>query len=321
MIKKIFRPSSGDLSKIKHLLDEYNFGIYSIDRKLLEWRRNEILEAIANVSENDLCYVLNKDGPIKGLILARKLAWDTDFFNINCSIVDILFSKSESYQEEIEFNRKLLKRLSNWIVNENIKFLVAKVDSQNLSSIHSLEKFGFFYMETIVTYVHDFRSSPYLIKKCKTKVRDFASRDLHRLQQISKTSIYDRFRIDPYIPDSKKDGFRAEWIKNICLGLGQNNAVLIGEVGDDVVGFITCEVHDLQSRIGIIKLVAVEPKMRGRGIGTDLVSSALNWFSQRSDIVYVSTQAKNTHSNNMYIKQGFKVAPAQITLHKWVDKS
>ena len=78
---------------------------------------------------------------------------------------------------------------------------------------------------------------------------------------------------------------------------------------------MTCtEAHRDGTALGCIDLIAVDPDLPGRGIGTSLVTAALRHYGRHGRRVVVGTQAKNVASVNLYLRNGFRLASSQITL-------
>ena len=57
--------------------------------------------------------------------------------------------------------------------------------------------------------------------------------------------------------------------------------------------------------------------MRGQGIGEALMRKALDWFSDKVDIIEVGTQVRNYPALHLYQKLGFEIVSANFSLRKW----
>ncbi len=69
---------------------------------------------------------------------------------------------------------------------------------------------------------------------------------------------------------------------------------------------------------GRIGLVGVATHNRGRGIGTQLVLRALDWFAgQDVETVTVVTQGRNIGAQSLYQRCGFIIQSHQLWYHKW----
>ena len=108
------------------------------------------------------------------------------------------------------------------------------------------------------------------------------------------------------------------WVTRSCSGYA--DTVLVAEVADTVLGFITCHLAP-ETENGAIGLVGVSAQARKQGIGHALVQQALVWFASR-DVreVSVVTQGRNIAARHLYQRSGFGVSAEQIWFHKWYTR-
>ncbi|GAH69383.1 unnamed protein product, partial [marine sediment metagenome] len=70
---------------------------------------------------------------------------------------------------------------------------------------------------------------------------------------------------------------------------------------------------------GMIGLIAVDSRVRGRGFGTVLIKAAKSWFISRGyQIGMVVTQRKNKAACNHFEKCGFYVREVENFYHFWL---
>ena len=139
------------------------------------------------------------------------------------------------------------------------------------------------------------------------------------VKKAGKIFTIDRFHSDPSLPREKSDQLYSEWVANSFRGLA--DIVIVARNGDEPVGFITCKVGRVASdfKYGVFDLVGVEPSEAGRGVGSALVHSALEWFATRVPSVYVGTQAANNRAVKLYERAGFRHVCSEASLHLWQD--
>lgn len=119
-------------------------------------------------------------------------------------------------------------------------------------------------------------------------IRKFQVKDLKRVYEIEKESFK-----DPYNPF-------------FLLQLYElfSDTFLVAEVGGRVVGYI------IARRVGTrghIIAIAVDPKYRGRGIGTILMQVILEKLKKRGvEIVWLEVRISNKRAISFYRKLGFE---------------
>ena len=81
-------------------------------------------------------------------------------------------------------------------------------------------------------------------------------------------------------------------------------------------GFITLEKKE---HTGIIGLIAVNNKYRGKGVGKALVRGALSRFQlMKLTKAEVVTQKRNISAVQFYLKLGFGILRVQNVYHFWL---
>ncbi len=99
---------------------------------------------------------------------------------------------------------------------------------------------------------------------------------------------------------------------------GSGHAVLVAEVGGEVVGFVSYTL-DAATRTGEIGLNAVRPDRAGRGIGAAMYGQVLALMRQAgAAVAAVSTGGDPSHApaRRAYEKAGFGPALPSVTLYR-----
>jgi ribosomal protein S18 acetylase RimI-like enzyme len=260
-----------------------------------------------------------REGIPDGCAVYKKLDWDSEHFGFNVGSLHYLISRELGYKKEVKVKERLLESFNGWCSDHAISFVSTRVDAADLSTLHALERAGFYYVETLLTF--GYRIGGGTLTEPLRPVQPFQQTEVDELAKIAANSfVQDRFHSDPYLDPEKSNELYRKWVINSCRGRAQE--VLVVRDGGRPVGFITCQIEDLREplgiKFGIIDLIAVSPENRGRNLGTDLVRGSLRWFAQQGvDIVRVGTQAANIAGVNMYLQSGFKLVHSELTLHKW----
>jgi dTDP-4-amino-4,6-dideoxy-D-galactose acyltransferase len=146
-------------------------------------------------------------------------------------------------------------------------------------------------------------------------IRTAAENDISALRALARSGHRDsRFYYDGNFPEALCDELYATWIEKSCRGWARN--VFVAEEGGAIEGYLTC--HLSSSECGQIGLVGVAEKAQGKGIGTQLVSSAVRWFSQQgTNNISVVTQGRNVRAQRLYQKCGFATRSVELWFHRW----
>ena len=88
---------------------------------------------------------------------------------------------------------------------------------------------------------------------------------------------------------------------------GPASAILVGEIEGRIAASVMTG-HD--GHRGILNYVAVEPSLRGKGLGTAAVRAAEDWLSRRGVWkVNLLVRAENQKVRGFYEKLGYEVSP------------
>jgi len=148
-------------------------------------------------------------------------------------------------------------------------------------------------------------------------VRRWQRDDVATLRSIAR-SIFTatRFFTDERFDEERCRDLYATWIENACEGYADE--VFVATNDDKPVGFVTCPVDDETGSIG---LIGVSADVEGRGLGENLVQTALDYFTQRGvRTVTVETQIENEPALALYEKTGFYCVGIRFLLHYWFDQ-
>jgi ribosomal protein S18 acetylase RimI-like enzyme len=87
---------------------------------------------------------------------------------------------------------------------------------------------------------------------------------------------------------------------------GENSKSLVAEVNDKVVGYISAS-YDPGPRLGVIGIVSVDPGHQGRGIGSALMRSAIEFLKAKGvRKIWTTVSTINTRAILYYLKNGFR---------------
>ncbi|MBI4873468.1 MAG: GNAT family N-acetyltransferase [Acidobacteria bacterium] len=234
--------------------------------------------------------------------LCRVLEWDSGFFGFRIARARV------SHLTAATAARLLAESEA-----AALRCLYFLAEADDIETIQLLEAGGFGLKDLRLTLS---RPVPAIAIPGAPDIRPATAADLPALRRIARTSHgSSRFYADPNFPRDRCAGLYEAWIAN-SYDAGFADAVLIGESGGEVAGYITCSMAD--SARGRIGLFAVDAAARGRGLGRRLIEQSLAWFAAHGAGEAVTvTQGKNLGAVRVYERRGFTAASVQLWYHRW----
>jgi dTDP-4-amino-4,6-dideoxy-D-galactose acyltransferase len=152
------------------------------------------------------------------------------------------------------------------------------------------------------------------------RVRPYEHRDLEALRAIAQASHeITRFYADQRFARARCSELYDTWIVRSCEE-GFADAVLVADVEDRAVGYVTCDL-DEDTRSGSIGLIAVAATERGAGLGDELVRGALHWMNERGATeARVVTQGANVAAQRAFQRAGFRTSSVKLWFHRWYEQ-
>jgi len=160
-------------------------------------------------------------------------------------------------------------------------------------------------------------------------IRDFRKGDESRMKEIAPRAfgVWTRLALDKTLPREKTEEYlRREvgWYISRASRKEENFGVLVAEEDGNVVGYIVVGIDKTRSEIfgfswGHIISLAVDPPCHGRGIGSALIASGLDWLKKKGvKYVEVLTDQNNIAAIRAYEKNNFRVIYSSIVLSQYL---
>jgi dTDP-4-amino-4,6-dideoxy-D-galactose acyltransferase len=234
--------------------------------------------------------------------LCTRLDWDSRFFERRIAQVN------GHRLDEVK-----LSEILAWCKTNRIDCLYFLADSNDAQTSALAEQNGFRLTDVRLTFERTLSESPSPVSP-GNRVRLARPADLGALKAIARTGHRDtRFYFDLHFEREKCDLLYETWIENSFNGFAQ--AVLVAEINAEPVGYITCRLQGVESRVG---LVGVAGKYQGMGFGKQLVEAFLAWSAEHgARRATVVTQGRNIGAQRLYQRMGFLTATAQLWYHRW----
>jgi GNAT superfamily N-acetyltransferase len=192
----------------------------------------------------------------------------------------------------------------------------ARVPVEQVEALALLTSQGFQIIDTNVQLdcVPESLSVP-VATSVEWRIRPAQATDRGAVQTLAALHLTtSRFHLDPRIGEQAGARVKREWVGNF-FDAKRGDHMFVVDTPAGVSGFLLVLERD---RLGVIDLVAVEPRARGTGAAGALVGT---WraASPHLERIVVGTQISNVRSLRAYGKLGFRVCSATHVLHRHPD--
>ena len=268
-------------------------------------------EGVTSPDDATLWVLGSGESGVSSALAVRPQAWESALLGRRAVRLGPV-AASGTYDEQGERLGRLLEFWTRQADDaDDVGVATARLDERDAGTLHALEAAGFRFIECLLTFCSTRTvTAPDTPAAIEVAGPDAAA-ELGAL--AGRSFRYSRLHSDPRVALGVADRSRAEWIENACRG---NADIVFGAwVEGRAVGFVSCtRVRRDDVDRGCIDLIAVDPELPRRGVGTALVATVLDHYARQERLVLVGTQAKNVPSVNLYLKCGFRLVSSQVTL-------
>ena len=289
-----------------------------------------MLSEIADLSreERGEVFVAVKESKVVGMAAYNDLPWDTRVIGNRMGALKYIIVEPDSPQKE-EAIEQLLNHIVDWAISRRIEFLLCKTYTDDMSTIHALEKNGFLLMDTLLDYVYDFRRHPLRnVPRPRlfqgSTIRLAGENDVEELVAVAQASFRDhfgRFDSDQRISKRKTTQVYEEWMKSSCKGYA--DWILVAEIDGRIAGFSVWRkpsplAQNLGIRLGHYSIGAVHPDYHRRGLFSALTYGGMELFDGIVDYIEGPTHVNNYSVQRAYSKLLWRICDARHSFHKWL---
>jgi ribosomal protein S18 acetylase RimI-like enzyme len=161
-------------------------------------------------------------------------------------------------------------------------------------------------------------------------IRRFREGDEGRMKEIAPRAfgVWTRLALDKTLPKDKTEEYlrrEVTWYINHVLRKEGSIGILVAEEDGNVVGYIVLGLNKGRSEVfgflwGQIVSLAVDPPCHGRGIGSALIASGLDWLKKKGvKYVEVLTDQNNIAAIRAYEKNNFRVIYSSMVLSQYLE--
>ncbi len=309
---------------VEALIGKYNYGRYCEDRSLpVEQSRRLVVDRLWKLITQPgfqyiAAYSLSEE--LLGLLLFRLSEWDSEHFGYNVAVIESIISKSLGYEQELEIVNILIEKFFSWCETSKIRFVSVRVPALNLPVIHSMERWGFNYIENWIFNKFDLSKLSGFIKP-PLRLRLARQGDLDYMLDYSKDAFStQRFHADAHITCNQANSLYHKWI--LTAYNDPNQEILVCDIENKPAALMIYYRSDLQQYFGLRfamwKMALLDPQYRSKGLGKDFFV-ALLYHHQEEDLNVVDSglTTRNIASLNLHTKLNFEVITTLVTFHRW----
>ena len=292
------------------------------DEELKKAAFEQLFESFGKLATDPsiLRFALTQGKSVTGVLALQRSSWDSEHFGMG-----IGKSKVVLFCPEVPLapRRLLIREALGRAKTCGLQEIFIRTNLNDMQTLHAIEAEGGFITDILLTFQWSLgRAFSGNFKIRGVDVVEADENDAELLSKIARDVFrMDHFHGDPLLPQDKCHEVYAKWTRSCLSGL--SDVVLAAKRKSEILGYVTCKIEQLGSRLGygVIDLIGVARAHLNKGVGSLLLSEALNWFANRTCSVYVGTQATNIQALRLYEKFGFRSVLSEATSHFYISLS
>jgi ribosomal protein S18 acetylase RimI-like enzyme len=235
------------------------------------------------------------------------LEWDSEHFGFPIARVN-----GDSLDHETA------EAIDDWCRDQGIRCLYFLAQADDAESARIAAERGYRVVDERLTIRHPLDQPPLVPKEVAGgwRIRDATEDDLETLCEIAARSHRNtRFYFDGGFPAERCDELYREWVRR---GLRDEARQLrVPEREGELAGYQVIR-PPAPGGEGVLDILALDDRHRGRGIGRLLLSDSLAWLDARgAPAVLTVLQARNVASVRLHERVGFLTERVEIWHHRW----
>jgi len=321
-----------NLSKIHSIVTAspykpYRYAVKGIENQMNQFWINRISDSLSSSSSRFI--EANSGNQLDGFIVISDLPWDSNIFKTRMASISE-FVLNPNCQDKELVAHILLERAILSAKKDDYQFLLCKVYTDDLVTIHALEWADFLLVDTLLDYEVDFRKTPFDKIMRPTTSDDIILRfakledekELSDLARASFTNHFGRYHSDPKIPRSLATQVYVEWMHS-CLR-GYADYFVLAEIEGKIAGLIIWKrtsnlERTIPVRLNHLSISAIHPEFFGKRLFSLLTYEGMKLLNQESDIIEGPTHINNYAVQRGYTRLGWQIGDARHSFHKWLD--
>ena len=273
-------------------------------------------------------FVAMHESETVGLVAYSDLPWDTRVIGTRMGALKYIVVEPDCPRQP-EVVERLLNQVIDWAISHGVEFLLCKTYTDDISTIHALERSGFLLMDTLLDYVYCGRADPPhdvfrppLFEG--STIRLAKEDDVEGLAAVAHASFhhhFGRFHADERIPKGQAIQVYEEWIRASCKGYA--DWILVAAVNGRIAGYSVWKKpstleQSVGMRLGHYSIGVVHPDYHGLGLFSALTRAGMELFDGIADYIEGPTHVNNYPVQRAYSRLLWRICDARHSFHKWL---
>lgn len=214
-----------------------------------------------------------------------------------------------------------LDRIVEGCREQEVGFLILRIDSVDLPIVQAAEKRGAFITDALLFFEKALSSDNSLSVPDSVRLRNASPEDAPRIGCLASQVFRDycgHYHTDPRLSKDRADEVYSSWAEAACVDPKVADQVLILERETEIIGFSALKITAPEAFDCC--LLGVSPSVRREGHFRLLLRASEQWGASRGlTTMEYSTQLTNVPAQRGLCKAGFLPVKSRFTLHKWFD--
>ncbi|MBI5365227.1 MAG: GNAT family N-acetyltransferase [Planctomycetes bacterium] len=238
------------------------------------------------------------------MTLPRFLEWDTQFFGARIASLSAPATGLDD---------AALRAADDWCRAERVDCLYLRSDADDVTTLRAAGELGFRFVDVRITLDCELAKLP--TPSAHETIRSARAEDVPALRAMAAYNHANtRFYADGRFARARCDELYATWIEKSVNGWAER--VLVPDEGAGALGYLS--IHLRPEHTAEIGLVGLAREAQGRGLGKQLVESAIAWMRAKGCArATVVTQGRNIAAQRLYQAAGFRTCAMELWHHRW----
>lgn len=262
----------------------------------------------------------NREGEVCAFINARFLPWDSARLGVRCGRIDLLWAESEQRMINlVEGLHQVVERMRQ----DGVQFCDCRISIPSYRLIYMVEEMGFRLTDVLNIYLST--EAP-LVEAAGANFRfQIVSNATLTKDQIAQAVgfgkgafLFSRLYQDERIEIEKSHRFYQDLLETFLNDQTSYVELALDSAGK-VAGFVIGRFINAGQGVNrsCLWLIAIDPVLRGKGLGRTLLASFLTGMHKRYDSVEIGTQVNNLSANALYCHAGLRLVANVASFHRW----
>ena len=236
----------------------------------------------------------------------EQLAWDSEHFGFPIARVRASTISAEAAEA-----------IDAWCEQREIRCLYLLADAGDAETARVAARFGYRFVDARLTYVHDAPDPAVSAAAAgQLEIREATEAEVPRLRELAARSYETtRFYFDGNFPRERCDLLYELWLERGVRD--PERAIVVPEIEGEAAGYQMLRLPKPGGE-AVLELIAIDPKLRGTGLGAAFLRSILSWVQARGATSTTTfLQARNTAAVRAHARAGFACARSETWYHRW----